>query len=126
MPWQHNVLLVLNEFNIRAVSKVWKKIKETARHCRVVVVIQETPSNKRRKRTYYHHGLPKGVDCTELALLPPGTICFGHAAGWPDYNSAEMSAYSHRTQHTHMWTQDEDGRLVPPTEQKTCRGKWPK
>ena len=89
---------------------------EDQRDSASVVVIQEPPSNKRRKRTYYRHGLPTGVACTELALLPPGTICFGHAAGWPDYSDADMPAYSHRRRHTHTWTQDEDRSLVPPTE----------
>ena len=115
-PWKHNVLLVLNEFRKGAVSQVWKKIYETARQRRIVVVIQEPNSNTRRKRTYYRQGLPQGVECRELALLPPGTICFGYAAGWPDYSDAEMSAYSHRTRHTHTWTQDEDRSLVPTIE----------
>ena len=115
-PWKHNVLLVLNEFKKRAVSQVWKKIKETARRHRVVVVIQEPPSKTRRKRTHYRQGLPKGVECTQLAFLPPGTICFGHAAGWPDNSNAETSVYNHHPRHTHTWTQDEDRKLVPPTE----------
>ena len=110
------MLLVPNEFSKGAVSQVRKKIYETARQHRAVVVIQEPPSKTRRKRTHYRHGLPKGVEYTELALLPPGTICFGHTAGWPDYSNAEISAYSHRTRHTHTWTQDEDSSLVSPIE----------
>ena len=115
-PWKHNVLLVVNEFREGAVNEVWKKINETARQHRVVVVIQEPPSKTRRQRDYYRRDRPTGVECTELALLPPGTICFGHAAGWPDYSDAEMPAYSHRTRHTHTWTQYKDRSLVPPTE----------
>jgi len=116
-PWTHRCLLVLNEPREGALSRVWENIAATARLRRVVVVIHERPGGKRLSRTHYRRYSTNDVTCTELAIFPAGTICFGHAAGWNDYADANgMSANSNRasSRHSHTWTCDEDGNLVVP------------
>ena len=116
-PWAQRCLLVLNEPRDWALARVWEKITTTARLRRVVVVIHERPGGKRFSRTHYRRHSTNDVTCTELAIFPAGTICFGHAAGWNDYADANvMSAISNRasSRHSHTWTCDEDGNLVVP------------
>ena len=45
----------------------------------------------------------------DKAPTAPQTVMFGHAAGWPDDPAVPMG-------HSHSWTVDAKGTLIPPTE----------
>jgi len=94
-PWSHRCLVVLNEPRDGALSRVWEKMIATARLRRVVVVIHERPGQKRLPRKHYMRHSTNDVTCTELAIFPPGTIGFGHAAGLNDYADSNGRSANH-------------------------------
>jgi len=81
----------------------------------VAVVIHERPGGKRLPQKHYMRHSTNDVTCTELAILPAGSISFGHAAVWNDYadrNGLSTNCSRASSTHSHIWTCDEDGHLV--------------
>ena len=90
--WSHSVLLTLHGSNHIVMRDIWQTIKTTALRHRVVVMIQDAD-----KDTTPNAYTSKGARL--LATFAPGTIAFGHAAGWNN-----LDIVNHRLGLSHSWS----------------------
>ena len=116
--WLNPCLIVLNEHSEGCLNETMAAIRTASRHTRIVVVIQECgagaaagrPLGQGKRLTSRRGQLPgQHAAQLELALFPPHSLMFGHAAGWHDDPGVLKG-------HSHSWTIDKKGQLAPPTE----------
>jgi hypothetical protein len=95
--WTHSVLVTLRATALPIMQEIWHTIANTARRHRVVVMIQDVDKDTTPDAYTSHRA-------RLLATFAPGTLAFGHAAGWNNSGTANSrSGLSHSWSTSGTW-----------------------